>query len=677
MLKALRYALFVAALLLSAALLVKVIQHLPPSFEENYLPSLLSLLFIIISATFALSRPSLSEKEFRMLSLLFGCFWALSLLWIFKGVPFALGGGKWDSWFHHAMAANFKHFWKSTDFNYQGLSSFYPFLYQYVAGKVAWALSAPPYTVLKYSVILAAALLPFLLYISWRSSVEPATSLLITALSIFPFLHFFLYKPYEFLPLVFLIPWWWFYVEEGGSFKKNLLGGIFGGIMFASYYLWFFPVILLAATESLISAISLKASKKWWVKFRGKFAVLSLTAMFSSFYWFPLLLDLIGKGGISLQNKWFKAQDLIPFLPVSSFSLKGVLSLLGLVFVFAAWKEELAARRIGKFILSLYLTILISNFLVLLRNPLPNFRLNQMLLLAYLIGFALALEHFKLWGQETRKYASLALSLVLFSSTLMRVPSVKNSRLFRLSASSKVLNLEKRKELGTLSGKTVLNLPPRVMVFVPIKRFIAPNPFYSHPSAHLGKRLAFLYLLQFSGNQNFFFFSLRKNKFCPVDYIYLKGKTLKIRAFYENFPHKKLLSVFKFNFKFINRRNLEPLFKDVVEKGDLIGRIPASKLDATALSPLEKFIAAKFISRRFKPEGKILEYPWVKVFLLGKHLLFYKEKCPRERWKNAKFAVKTEGFSAEVSLKDGLLTSTCAMVVPLPSSQGLEIFLKN
>ncbi len=676
--KILKYTFILFLSLALAILLVKASLKLPPAFGANFIPSLLLLVFLIASGTLLARRSLESERELGLLSLFFGFLWALSLLWTFREVPFALGGGNWDSWYSHAMAAHFKHFWGNSDFNYQGLSNFYPFLYQYIVGKAAWALSIPPYTALKHSVMIAAAFLPFLIYASWKKLAEPSTAFLISALSIFSTYHFLLYKPYEALTLVFIFPWWWIHIEEGSkSFKKVLMGGFLGGLIFATYYLWFFPLLLLIVAELIYSAANLKALRPWWREWRGRLEVLLFTALFSSFFWLPYALDLITKGGISLQNKWFKAKHLIPFVPLSSFSLEGVLSLLGLLFVVYASKHSIFARRTGKLILTLYSIILISDLLVLVKNPLPNFRLNQMLLFVYMLGFAFAWKEAGSFELRLRQRSSLAFSLVLFSLVLLRLPEVRNEKLFHLSSASSVLNLEQRKDLRAIYGKTVLNLPPRVLIFIPAKKFIAHNPFYSHPSAHLGKRLAFLYLLQFSQRPSFFFFALRNNNFSSVEYIYLKNNFLQIKALYENFLHRKMFSEYKFKYEFISRQKLRPLFRNVVKEGDFIAEVPHPRLDLTALSPLEEFVAAKFISQRFKQPKPIASFGWFDVFHLGKCLLFYKEDCPRERWRRTKIVVKTDNFQEEVSLKDGLLTTTCALAVSLPSPERPKILLKN
>jgi len=652
---------------------------LPQEFEAQLVPVLLALIFIIAAGIFsALSQAN--HRRLRTVSLSFGLAWSLSLAWLFRKVPFALGGGNWDSWYSHAMATTFKYFWKNMDFNYAGLSCFYPFYYHYFAGKLAWLLSAAPHAVLKYLPVIIAAFLPLFLYSAWRAVVRPHTALLITALALFYSFRLYLYKPYEFLSLAFLLPWWFFYFEGDGSprsWKRILAGGLAGGILLGTYYLWFFPVFLLLALEFSYAALGRRNFREWWANFRGKLGVLFFTAVFSAFFWLPYLLDLLTRGGESLQNRWFTAADLTPYFPLySSFSLREVLAFAGLVFVIYAFRKNPLARASGKLLLGLYALILLSDLLALAGSPMPNFRFNQMLEMVYLVAFAFAWEEVGTLKTSFRERTVLIFSLVLFSLLLLRLPGIKDSRLFKL-ASSPVLNLEKRKDLKALYGKSVLNLPPRALVFIPAKKFVAQNPFYSHPSAHLGERLAFLYLLQFSRNPSFFFFALRKNRFSPVEYIYTKNGRLRITAFYENYPHRKVLLKYLFQYDFLSRRVLKPRFRNVIRRGDFVAWVPDLPPDFSSLTPVEKFVAAKFLSRKIPLPRPVFSNPWVKVYRLKEYLLFYREDCPRERWRGLEFLVKTGGFRRRVSLKEGLLTTTCALVVPCPEAGELEVLPMN
>lgn len=620
----------------------------------SYLPATLSLAFFIISLFFIKRRASLSH-----LLLVYGFFLSLSLAWVFKYANFSLGGGVWDSWIYHSMVEKFRHFWGNRDFAYKGLHSFYPFYFHYFLGKIAWILGLPSYKIIKYFPIILALFLPLLIFLSYRGFFNEVTAAGIAIFSLFFLWRIYLYKPFEFLSLVFLLPWWLYYVIEKRG--NPLWGGVIGGLLFSTFYYWFFPVFLLLFYE--FSRTIILRPKEFWEK-EKKLLMLAPTFLLISFpFWGGYLWDVLRYGGEFYQQKWFKPWHLnfiIPLkLPLRAF---GVLAFLGLLYMLL-YREEIASA-LFKLLMASYIFYLMGNLGIVFGLPLLQFKVNDFVSLIFIISFFMWAGKFN--GKEGIKNSFLILLAILATLSVYKPAALEKDLLFKVAQRKQVI--EVKEEYRELYGKTVLALPGRFTDFVPCYIFANYNPRYSHPSARRSERLAFLYLLRYSKNPDFFSYMLRHNPFAEVDFVYFKARRIHATYSIPDYPYIYTMKPKKFVYPFSRKELLGGvIFENVLEKGDAIVSLKKMDRSPQRLLPLERFILAIFGGEKMIFKHKYV-FKQIKVYSLGKYLVFFRKNCRPNEVPSFKILLyRGQVQEIEYSLrKDGILGRICAGVFKIP-----------
>ena len=584
-------------------------------------PAISALVFFIYGIYWALGK---GRHTGFLLAL--GALWSLSLAWVFKWSALGMGGGLGDSWILHSMVNKFRYFWANVDFTFKGLHSFYPFYFHYFLGKIAWALGLPAYQVVKYFPIVFSLLLPFLIYRGFRIFLSPISALGSTLLLILFEGDFFVYKPYEFLSLVFLVPWWIYFVEEDRG--NPLLGGLLGGLIFASYYYWFLPFFFLLLVR--MGKILLQGGlKKFWGSFKRKFLVFAVLLLVSSPYWAWYLWDVVTRGGEFMQHTFFRISHL-KFVPLDTGVIRGGPLLWGIVFLalfylFKRYKREKEARFFLSLLLISYFTYLVGNLAAFIfLSPILQFKLNYLLTLIFVISFSLWLDDFLRNPEYSR--AGAVFFLLVSSFFLYRVYFLGSNRFFVKGMSQKAVKV--REDERVLFGKTVLGLNPRVLNFIPSYLFLYYGARTAHPSARVNERLAFLYLMSFSSHPDFFLYMLENNRFSPVDFLYLGRKRSKlcVKKYFPDYPNIYKFRDYFFCFKFTPEeiKTGEPV-RNIYEKGDMA--IKLRRVEGPGeMTSLEEFILSKFGKNppRLKPQFQVGP---MEVYQLGRYLVFYSENC--------------------------------------------------
>ncbi len=649
------YLFYFLSLLLIKALHSPIIDR---GFSRIFLPYTLALAFFLFSLLVLRKG-----KDPWWMVLVFGPVFSLALAWYFKGVAFAMGGGAWDSWFYTSMVEKFRHFWASVDYAYRGLHSFYPFYLHYLLGKMAWATGLPAYRILKYFLIILPAFLPLIVYHSYRPFFSSLSSAGLAIFLPFFFWSLLLYKPYEFLVLVLLIPWWlYFWEEERGS---PLWGGILGGVLFATYYYWFFPVFLLMFYELLSALGRSRDLRKFWSREKKRLLIFPYFLLASLPYWGGYLWDVLAHGGEFAQQKWFKPWHLDFFLPMRATGVLDLLALLGLGFLLIS-KEKISSR-VFSLLLAGYAFFLLGNIGALLGSPLLQLKINDFVKLGFVLGFFLLLDILK---GRTRQAASVLLVLIA-TFAILRVNNLKKDLLFRQAEKHRPLNIEGR----MLWGKTVLAAPAFLLDFVPCYVFANFNPYFSHPAALLSKRLSFLYLLQFSRNPEFFSYILQENRIQKVDFVYFHKGGFFGEYFSIYYPHRYRLKYHKFRYRFKPSQVGKIVRRDVVKKGDKIVALRRVMKPAN-LSPMERFILSRFGKSR-ENFPSLRRFGEVDLYRAGRFLVFFREGCHPLEVPEFRIILSEEKGRKEIKFslsESGILGRTCAAVFKIPrGAQLLEI----
>ncbi len=620
----------------------------------SYVPATLSLAFFILALNFMRKK-----WAFSRFLLVYGFLLSLSLAWVFKGANFALGGGVWDSWIYHSMVEKFRNFWANTDFAYKGLHSFYPFYFHYFLGKIAWVLSIPSYKIIKYFPIILALFLPFLIFLSYRTFFSEITSVGIAVFSLFFLWRLYLYKPYEFLTLMFIIPWWLYYVHERRG--NPIVGGLIGGLIFSSFYFWFFPVLLLLFYEWFRDLVS--SPKNFFEKQGRVFLIFPSFLLVSLPFWGGYLWDIVHHGGEFEQEKWIRVWHLSFLLPLKlPLNFFRILAFFGLLFMLL-YREDIPSA-LFKLLMASYVFYFLGNLGTVFGLPLLQFKVNDFVSLIYIISFFLWAEKFK---ENQGIHKSFYILLVIFATLSVYKPAaLEKDLLFKVAQRRQAI--EVNMEYGKLYRKTVLAIPFQFTNFVPCYIFANYNPYYSHPSAHLSRRLAFLYLLQYSKNPEFFSYILRHNPFAEVDFVYFKARRIHATYSLPDYPYIYALKPKGFVYPFTRRELLgDAIFENVLEKGDAILGLKRVDRPPQKLLPLEKFILASFSGEGvvFKPK---YVFKQIKVYSLGKYLVFFKKDCRPDEVPSFKILLyKGQVQEVNYSLrKNGIAGKTCAGVFRIP-----------
>ncbi len=584
-------------------------------------PGMASLLFLIYGMFWGIR-----ERENEEFLLIFGALWSLSLAWVFRWSALGMGGGVGDSWITHAMVNKFKYFWENVDFTFKGLHSFYPFYFHYALGKIAWLFKVPSFLVVKYFPVIFALILPLLLYLAFRTFLPPLSSMVTTlALLLFEG-YFFVYKPYEFFVLAFLLPWWIFFIEEEKG--SPIYGGIIGGLFLGTYYFWFFPFLLIFLANMGLDFFK-KRPREFWLGYRRRFLIFSLSLIASAPYWGGYLWDVFTRGGEFLQHTFFRVSHL-KFVPLETGVIRGGpllwgISFLALLYLFSSYREE----RLSRFFLFLLLGTYIIYFLgnagaFILLTPLLQFKFNYFLTFILIVSFSLWMERFI--KNRSLKWAGVVFFILVSFFTLYKVHSLGEDRFFVQGTEEKAIMI--RKDERVLFGKTVLGLEYRMLNFVPSYLFLHYGARAAHPSARINERLAFLYLLSFSSHPDFFLYMLENNKFSSVDFIYLKARRNKlcVRKFFPDYPNVYGYRTYYFCFRFTPEEiGSGKVVRNIYEKGDRAIQLKRVEVPGE-MTPLERLILSKF-GKKTAPAKPEFEVGPMEVYQFGRHVVFYSEKC--------------------------------------------------
>jgi hypothetical protein len=278
--------------------------------------------------------------------------WAvLAMSAIMKSTPFPPFGLLGDAGRLTALATRYSVTPASSDAWVPGYPGDYPPLFPWVVGRIsaltgveAWQLVGRA----EFVVTGAAVVVGFLL---WRRLVSDWTALLIT-LTLFvtmaspP-------KAYEFIALMALIPWALSALVHPPRGRMHWLpAGIIGGLIFLSYYPWFIFGVL-GFTAIVVTVWRSEPDRRAYALHVVKMVAVAL--VISSWYLVPFLRAAAVNGTQSLgdiNGSGGAFDDMFPFL---SFTVQGVLALIGLVGLLVLirtvwWAKPLLALALGAFL---------------------------------------------------------------------------------------------------------------------------------------------------------------------------------------------------------------------------------------------------------------------------------------------------------------------------------------
>jgi hypothetical protein len=518
---------------------------------QNLLPQTALLLTSLLSIA-AMWWWQGRQWSYYFLAHLFAFGFGAAMLLAWSSYDYGAGGVGSDAWFSTSILVKYKHQAGNTDFAYKGLHSFYPSLYQYIAGRLADWTHTPSIKAMKYAVYWTAFLLPLVAYGLWRKVLAelPAFLMIVVAMAICR-IHL-AFKPFEVISMNVFIPWALFYVaglrlklEDGKldweiaprlSGRSILIGGLIGGLCFMTFYYYFFLFIVWIPIQLLVEWRISPNLQNLWRRWGAFILMIGVMMLVSAIYWMPLLGDFAKYGMASFQNRWFQHHMFgLPF-DISN-QWKGMLGLLVLIGL-APW-NKLAQTILGLFV-AMIAYILVGHWAMYAGFPLLHFRMvgleEYLLQLGLILGVIRLLHHFKgFMDSKWEKMLPLAIMSVFMIGMAMGFSWEKGNDDSQAAANTKPPGILPFPEFTEMAkDKVFLTNRLELVAYRPLYLFICPNAHYTHPASRYRERLKFLTLLSKSEDSDFIAWMLQYNKYNAVDYVLLDENRIEI--YDDNFP---------------------------------------------------------------------------------------------------------------------------------------------
>lgn len=491
--------------------------------------------------------PQQKNHLYTQLTHIFSLGLGLSVIAIWGKLEFGPSGVLGDSFFSTAIIAKYKESWGNTDFIYQDLHSYYPSLYHYVLGKLAWITNTEPWTMFNTGMILTVFFLPWGIFAMWKRLTDARIAFVFMLLSVFVSRDEMLFKPFEVISLTIFLPWLLRFIWAGpGDLSKKaiLWGGILGGLLFMTYYYYFFLLIAFIPLR-LIFEYRSRGSMAGPKQLLGQYwRLLRWVPVVSFLYWAPLLYDFVAFGFESFQNRWFQ-----PYMIKGPYETPGAWPvLLGILLAVGLSLRFKLAKGFVLILVAQLLFLVLAYTMMLMGSPLLHIRMIgiEVYLAWFSLGWGviLAADHsiaIEYKGGDLAGLRSLipvTLAVIFGMYMAQSLHKDKQHDIYKIAARSKMPSLVYFPEFKEKSkGNVFLTNRYDICAYRPLYQFIAHNAHFSHPAAQFRERLKFLCLLSQSNNPDFIALMLRKNRFDAVDYLILDDGQMKV--YDDNFPNKQ------------------------------------------------------------------------------------------------------------------------------------------
>jgi len=463
---------------------------------------------------------------------LFGAATAFEYLFFVHGAGLMFWGIKGDEQFVAAFLETVAAGHPFRDLTYAALPPFYPPLYFWIVGGIAWVFSWNGVQAAKLGTALSFALLPigsfFLQKRLWRSEkddVRPSEwGLTLASLAFLPALTWdaAVIKPYETVTALLGVQIGAFFLARSGDglvWRSRIGYGAFFALLLATYYFWGFQLAIAAAIVFAVTKVGRMT------RLREYPIAAAIALIGSSLFWLPYVLSF--RYGFAPQQATFLfEQDFDSFLPFLRFTPIGLLLAFGVV-ALAYFRKERVFRALAALALApvIWQTTGILVFAFGGRPPIPSKPLLYFGTAALVTAAGWGVG--RLRGDKWPSYLKTAVVVVAvvlaaaysFAGTFIDDPLIRAAMFGMRSGSARVAGLVAAFDSDkTLLAKTYLSSGlPDLSAFEPLDLFIQPTIHFSHPAADWPRRAEYLERLAESGSADEFADSLAHAPWGPVD----------------------------------------------------------------------------------------------------------------------------------------------------------------
>ena len=429
-----------------------------------------------------------------------------------------------------------------SDFFYSSLPPFYPPLYFWLIGGLAFLFNFNGVLAAQLGVAFVLLITPFLVYwwqkLFWRNLGREKIdnwSLVLTAALIFVVLDWtaVILKPYEFLAAVLVIFWTAFLLQEIHfktlDLKKVIFYSISGGLLFLLFYFWFFFVVLAIALFKLFTELDYKY-------YLSRLGIIAAAIILISLpYSLPLAISYLRWGTENWQPAFFIVSDLNLYLPFFQFSIFGLMSLAGLLTLILYWPKPYV-KALASIFISIYLWQA-ANLVTTLFFQAPFLAAKPFIFLGGAVlsisaGYGISqIIKEKIKNQKFLAGLFVAgwiiLATQLLGGNFIDDPKVQE-QLVRMKQPlrEEFVNLIfQLKPVSGIEDLTILSgASPEISAFVSLNYYVSYNAHFSHPAANFTQRYLFINQLALSRNSADFYQKLKQAPFQKIDgLLFLKG----------------------------------------------------------------------------------------------------------------------------------------------------------
>ncbi|MBT8275504.1 MAG: arabinofuranosyltransferase [Bacteroidia bacterium] len=558
---------------------------------ENIVLLLIAVMAILIAAVFQFKLRKIAPGF--LLIYCFSLLLSFSALWILREYRFGFNGMRSDAYFNLALISTYYENWISSDFSYKGLSSFYPYYYQFFSGKIGSLFQIPPYVMAKLGTLLVLYVIPIISYKFWKRAIGQgllAAVLVVVSFLAFPYPYYV--KPYKIITILLILPWFYYYFVKmkKGGFLSLMFGGFLGGMLFGTYY-FFFILLVLAVVLYIIYYIfsERKGLRSLYKEHKSQLIIVCWTIVFASPFLAPYVIDLLTHPVDSNQNKFFLANSIrFEWLSLNNWPL-----VVSIFYFTVTYKDRLSRYLLT--ILGACLIFMLFAYTGLLNNkPVLISHVYPMALMISYIGLVLGIDRLLgAYKPESLKPVLLGLSCILFYQQGLFFENIQRTKMTDLENSwLPTILFDEKFPVENLRNKVLLTNVD-LNCFVPSYKFLERNAFFSHPSSQITERMKFLYALQFFDDPVFQRFMLQHNRFEKVDYIIFVRDNGKLYLHVPNFPYQPFIHRVPIDLSALVRSNTEMKQVALQYNNILVYKLAEKPVNSKSFTQLQKkFIEA-------------------------------------------------------------------------------------
>ena len=482
-----------------------------------------------------LNQTSPTNKFFKVNNkrniILFSIFNFAVMCFLYFETPFSTNGMQGDNLMRSAYITQMASSGYPQDFAYKGYSAFYSPLYYYCLALVARTLQIRPFKMIKLGILFVIYILPIILYEAWKKIYSQKISLMITLIS-FIFTYNF-YSPDHFISLLLIIPFFMYYYENYTNkefkIKDYVIGGLLGSIILCTYFLYF----LIIPIYYLISLIQDK--NKFKKNLKHILLVTLFLITFSSWFWVPLLNDILKYGFESYQNRYFNPSLLrSPISYLFQFSIIGAILFIGFIFIIGNYNKSPDYKILCNTLLITFCIFMIGFVGILIKFPIMHLIYFAIIRYLLIISFSIYypkiiyfFKHAKILKKSKITSNIFQIEIYLFISLISFQNYIVIKGTLDSVAYEQALDEDVRYDLIEIienldyEDKVFLTNNYKVIGYLPVYLFLLPNPYFTHPSALYNERFKFLVDLSESESSKEFHDKIINCEFGPIDFFWL------------------------------------------------------------------------------------------------------------------------------------------------------------